>query len=95
MTEEVQGNPISQETIDLLNRSAVQIVAALIWGCRPQWPAGESDEERAVQIGHCSRFVLDALSKVVNAHALDLVVGAARAQEEAAKAMAEKPEVTQ
>jgi hypothetical protein len=96
MAEEVQPNPISQETVDLLNQSAVHLVAGLIWRCRPVWPETETLEERAAQIGHCSQFVLDALGKVLQHHARDLVIEEqVRAQQAAMAAMAEKPEVTQ
>ena len=96
MTEEVQPNPVSNETLDLLNRSAVQLVAGLIWGCRPVWPETETDDERAAQIGHCSQFVLDALGKVLHRHAQDLVIEEqVRVQRAAFAAMAEKPEMTQ
>lgn len=80
MSENVQPNPMSQETLDLLNRSALWVVGALIYSCRPVWPEDETREERQENISMCSVFVLEALGKVVQAHARDLVVGQAQAE---------------
>lgn len=80
MNENVQQNSMSQETLDLLHRSALGVVGSLIYACRPVWPEGESEEERQENIAMCSVFVLEALGKVVQAHARDLVVGQAQAE---------------
>lgn len=91
MSENVQQSPMSQETLDLLNRSALWVVGSLIYACRPVWPENESIEDRKEVISMCSVFVLDALGKVVQAHARDLVL----AEQAEAVAADEKPVVTQ